>query len=73
MVQLGNELKQQSTDLGKLTAYTCDAQTTTIECDFEYDLAEDYCWYGYFQASATYVIDNHGALELIDHQINWSN
>lgn len=74
MIELGNEFRKYSSeDLGELLKYKCTSGDRELNCEFKYDLPEDYCWYGKYYAKATYVLDTHPGLRIVErsHETVW--
>lgn len=51
-------------DLGELESAQCQNEGLELKCRFEFNIAHNYCWYGYYIVNATYFTDHHGNLVL---------
>jgi hypothetical protein len=71
--QLAQELRYLSADeLGSVLTASCVPNGYELDCTFTYDLPDDFCWYGYYEAKASYFLDHHGALVVHeDFSIEW--
>ena len=74
-IELANEFQSHaSEEVGPVISASCEElDGITYQCVFEYELPEDYCWYGSFKSSVTYGTDNHAALEIIESSTVWQN
>ena len=57
-------------ELGELMEYKCSFKDLTVSCDYKYDLPEEYCWYGHFEAKVDFTMSDPG-FEILDFTVEW--
>jgi hypothetical protein len=59
-------------EMGELYKYSClMSDNVEMKCTFKFDLPEDYCWYGAFEANAEYTLEAQGA-RLTTSDVEWT-